>query len=380
MSHKPATIRIDRERFPIDEWRLIETRLGDDDGGLTGTLFTVGNGYLGLRADWCPDPQSAGTYVNGFHETFPIKHAEHTHTLARTGQTLLNAPDAKSIELDIGGEVLRLAPLHRVQANVSSYLRTIDFRDGVLRSELIWETTAGVRVKVVSERLVSLEHRHLAVVRLSVTALSGSAPVTITSQLVNRQDLGTDNPGGASTDPRRGRTFDHRVLEPVLQDEEPPAPGEGGTSVLGFRTAESGMLIAAAVRHVIDGVDGATITTELAPDRATTTIRIDLGEGDTTTVTKYVAYHAAGQIPLDPDASTIGDLAGGCRDTLDSAVRGGWAQAESEQRGWLEQFWEPQRRRVVGDDPGPAGDAMEPVPAGPGERRRPRSTASPPRG
>ncbi len=154
MSHKPATITIDRERFPIDEWRLIETRLGDDDGGLTGTLFAVGNGYLGLRADWCPDPQSAGTYVNGFHETFPIKHAEHAHALARTGQTLLNAPDAKSIELDVGGEVLRLAPLHRDQSNVSSYLRTIDFRDGVLRSELIWETTAGVRVKVMSERLV----------------------------------------------------------------------------------------------------------------------------------------------------------------------------------------------------------------------------------
>ena len=85
-------------------------RLGDDDGGLTGTLFAIGNGYLGLRGDWAPDPQSAGTYVNGFHETFPIVYPETAYALATTGQSMLNAPDAKSIELAVGGEVLRLAP------------------------------------------------------------------------------------------------------------------------------------------------------------------------------------------------------------------------------------------------------------------------------
>ena len=93
MTRPGSTIAIDRERYPIDTWRLVETGLAGD-GGLTGTLFAVGNGYLGLRGDWAPDPQSAGTYVNGFHETFPIQHAEHAFALARTGQSLLNAPDA----------------------------------------------------------------------------------------------------------------------------------------------------------------------------------------------------------------------------------------------------------------------------------------------
>ena len=76
MTRMNSTITIDRDRFPIDAWRLVETSLGDDDGGVTGTLFAIGNGYLGLRADWAPDPESAGTYVNGFHETFPIVYAE----------------------------------------------------------------------------------------------------------------------------------------------------------------------------------------------------------------------------------------------------------------------------------------------------------------
>ena len=154
MTRQASTITIDRERFPIDSWRLVESGL-DGDGGLTGTLFAIGNGYLGLRADWAPDPESAGTYVNGFHETFPIVHAEHATALARTGQSLLNAPEAKSIELMIGDEVLRLAPEHPQRSQVSDFRREIDFRTGMLRSELTWHTRAGARVRVVSQRLVS---------------------------------------------------------------------------------------------------------------------------------------------------------------------------------------------------------------------------------
>ena len=40
---------IDRDRFPVDPWRLIETRYSED--GVAETLFAVGNGYLGLRGN-----------------------------------------------------------------------------------------------------------------------------------------------------------------------------------------------------------------------------------------------------------------------------------------------------------------------------------------
>ena len=72
---------------------------------------------------------------------------------------------------------------------MTDFRREIDFRTGVLRSELTWHTRAGGRVRVVSQRLVSLEHRHLAVLRLSLELLDAPAAVTITSQLVNRQDV-----------------------------------------------------------------------------------------------------------------------------------------------------------------------------------------------
>src|SRR3546814_4761752 len=99
---------IDRGRFPVDEWRLIETEGSLDDAGVTETLFAVGNGYLGLRGNY-PEgrfAQEQGTFINGFHEIFPIRHAEQAYGFAEVGQTIVNAPDAKVMRVYVDNEPL----------------------------------------------------------------------------------------------------------------------------------------------------------------------------------------------------------------------------------------------------------------------------------
>jgi alpha,alpha-trehalose phosphorylase len=78
---------LDRGRFPADPWRLVETRYSADDLSLTETLFAVANGYLGMRgnAEEGRPVHAHGTFINGFHETWPIRHAESAVGLARTG-------------------------------------------------------------------------------------------------------------------------------------------------------------------------------------------------------------------------------------------------------------------------------------------------------
>ncbi len=350
MTRRSSTITIDRERFPIDPWRLVETGLGDDDGGLTGTLFAIGNGYLGLRGDWAPDPESAGSYVNGFHETFPIVYPETAFALARTGQSMLHAPEAKSIEVAVGGEVLRLAPDHPERSRVTDFRREIDFRTGVLRSELTWHTRAGGRVRVVSQRLVSLEHRHLAVLRLSLELLDALGAVTINSELVNRQDVAARSAGRAKADPRGGRIFDRRVLEPVLQTHADAGSPGGGTVTLGYRCVGSGMTIAGAYRHAVAAGGDVVFDTELAGDRAATTMRLDAASGDTVTLTKYVAYHSSSQVPEASGDVSIEELAARCRSTLDAAEAAGWQHALAEQQAWLDRFWARTDIAVDGDD------------------------------
>jgi alpha,alpha-trehalose phosphorylase len=107
----PVEDPMDRTRFPIDPWRLVETRFSGDDLGTTESLFTVGNGYLGLRGNYeeSRDAYHDGTYINGFHETWAINHAEEAYGFARVGQTIVNAPDPKVIRLYVDDEPLHLS-------------------------------------------------------------------------------------------------------------------------------------------------------------------------------------------------------------------------------------------------------------------------------
>ena len=103
------------------------------------------------------DAYEHGTFINGFHETWPIRHAEGAFGFARTGQTIVNVPDAKLMKLYVDDE-----PLVIGTADLEHYERSLDFRDGVLRRSLVWRTPSGKRVRVDSTRMVSMTQRHLA--------------------------------------------------------------------------------------------------------------------------------------------------------------------------------------------------------------------------
>ena len=104
MKQRIVPDQLPQHLFPVHPWRFIEREFARDLLPLTETLFCAGNGYLGLRGDHdegrgACDP---GTFVNGFHETWSIHHAEEAFGFATTGQTIVNAPDAK-IDLAVGG-------------------------------------------------------------------------------------------------------------------------------------------------------------------------------------------------------------------------------------------------------------------------------------
>ena len=190
---------IDRDRFPVDPWRLVESSFDLEDSGVTETLFAVGNGYLGMRGNH-PEGRHAqehGTFINGFHETFPIRHAEQAYGFAEVGQTIINAPDAKVMRVYVDDE-----PLSLDLADVREYERVLDMREGVLRRHILWVTPSGKDVRIDFERLISFEEKHLAVMTVQVTVLNADAPVAINCQILNRQD-GEDVYGGTPSSPMR---------------------------------------------------------------------------------------------------------------------------------------------------------------------------------
>ncbi len=341
-NHAPPPTGLDPYRFPPDPWRLVERQYDPSDMGTTETLFAVANGYLGMRAnpEEGRDAHSHGTYINGFHETWEILHAENAFGFAKVGQTIANAPDAKLIKLYVDDEPLLLG-----KADLPEYERSIDFRTGILTRDLLFNTPAGKQLRVRSTRMVSVHDRHLGVMTFEITMVDGEAPVTVSSQILNRQD-GEDEyhvpdaalgEGPTIPDPRRASTFDHRVLVPEDQRED------DGFAAVGYRCAGSGMTIAVAQRHLINGTDPWSVSTSVEPDHAKTVFEFELRPGDSVHITKLVSYHTSTGVPS-------AELIDRCERTLNRAVDAGLDTIVDQQRQRWADFWADSDVRVTLDD------------------------------
>ncbi|UMG94273.1 glycoside hydrolase family 65 protein [Nocardioides sp. TF02-7] len=324
----PVADPLDRSRFPVDEWRLVEKRFSADDHGVTEALFAVGNGYLGLRGNYSEsrDAHVEGTYINGFHETWPILHAEEAYGFARVGQTIVNAPDPKVIRLYVDDEPLQISV-----ADMLDYERALDFRSGVLSRELIWRTPGGKRVRVRSTRMVPLAQRHLAVLTFEVELLDQKASIAISSQMLNRQDIRPEfgDPGAPEhADPRKADRFDRRVLLPVISS----ADAETGRLRLGYRTAESGMTIGVVADHDLDTDSAYSMGVQAEDDMAKVIYRIAGEPGVPVRLTKLVSFHTASSVPPR-------ELIDRCERTLDRTHEQGLQHQYDEQRQWLDDFW-----------------------------------------
>ena len=346
-NHLPPPTGLDPHRFPVEPWRLVETEYSAHDLGHTETLFALGNGYLGMRAnpEEGRDAHSHGSYVNGFHETWEIQHAENAFGFAKVGQTIVNVPDAKLIKLYVDDEPLLLST-----ADLEHYERSVDLRTGVLVRDLLWRTPGGKRVRVRSTRMVSVAERHLAVMTFEVTMLDDSAPVVISSQLLNRQD-GEDeyHVAGAALgeaevehDPRQARQFDHRVLHPTSQRDETDDGGQGDV-ILGYTCTNSAMTIACGYRHEISIPTPYEVFTDVDGDLARTVVEVDARPGQTIRLTKFVSYHTSTGVPCE-------ELADRCARTLHRAAASGIDALLGEQTDALARFWESSDIEIVGDE------------------------------
>ncbi|HSL58673.1 MAG TPA: glycosyl hydrolase family 65 protein [Acidimicrobiales bacterium] len=325
--------------FPSDDpWRIVETRWTDHHSARAETIFSLANGYIGMRGtvEEGRPALEPGTFVNGFHETWPIVHAEEAYGLARTGQTIVNVPDTTLLKLYVGDEPL-LLPVARMH----EYSRVLDMRAGTLTRDLVWSTPSGIHVRVRSQRLVSMEQRHVAAMSYEVTVLDVDAPVVVTSQVLNREDARPDEENGrnGTVDPRQAPSFAHRVLEGLVADHD------GARLLLGYRTTNSRMTLGIGVDHVIDTAAPHTVSTEVGSDLSSVVVTVDAQAGVPIRIVKYVAFQHSRRVAAR-------ELVRRCGRTLDRVVRNGYEALLEGQRAELDRFWE--RADVVVEPVDPA--------------------------
>jgi alpha,alpha-trehalose phosphorylase len=310
-----------------DPWRMVERDPNPDDVGRTESLFAVSNGYIGIRGahEEGEPAYRPGTLLNGFHETWPIIYPEAAYGLATSGQTVVPVPDGTSIQLLVDED-----PVNMATTEVREYERALNMADGTLSRRVTYQLQRGLRIKIDSSRFVSLTHRHLACIRYDLTILHGPdgqaepgvpTDLILSSELVTRLPVVTD----PDADPRRTRS----LAEDALRPDGERVDGVGVTRM--YRTAGSGLAIAAAMDHSFDPAALTHMRTNVDKDRAYVMFAVRAAPGQTVTLTKWLAYHYG---PVDSDA-----LANRAAVTLHRASNAGYSAALEEHEKEVAAFW-----------------------------------------
>ncbi len=318
---------INHPAFKVEPWCLRAIGLDLAVLAQSESIFALANGHIGWRGNLDEgEPHGLpGAYLNGVYELRPQPYAEAGYGYPESGQTVINVTDGKVIRLFVEDE-----PFDVRYGELRAHEQCLDFRAGVLHRTADWTSTAGRSVRVTATRLVSFAQRSIGAIAYEVEALDGTVGLVVQSELVANATLPT-----RERDPRVAA-----ALEAPLVDEAHSAIATRGELL--HSTRYSGLRIAAAMDHVIDAPATTTVKGESFDDLARTTVTATLEQGQRLRLVKFVAYEWSGSRSL-PAVRDQADAA------LAHARQTGWDQLLTEQRRYLDAYWERADVELDGD-------------------------------
>ena len=303
--------------FAVEPWSVTEHELHLDALGRTESVFALSNGHIGLRGNLDEgDPHGIpGTYLNSVYELRPLPYVETGYGYPESGQTIINVTNGKLIRLLVDDE-----PFDVRYGTLTSHERTLDLREGVMRRRVEWRSPAGDAVRINSTRLVSLSQRAVAAILYEVEPVDDSLRVVVQSELVANEEL-----PDLGRDPRTAA-----VLERPLVAEEHTATGT--EAVMVHHTRQSGLRLAAGMRHIIDGPPNTDLDLWASDDVCRLTIATRLAPREKLRIVKFLAYGWSSQ-------RTRPALTDQVVAALAAARLTGWDGLVAEQRAYLDEYW-----------------------------------------
>jgi alpha,alpha-trehalose phosphorylase len=314
--------------FHGEEWVIRETPLDLSVLANTESIFALSNGHIGLRANLDEgEPHGLpGTYLNSFYETWPLPYPEGGYGYPEAGQRLINVTNGKIIRLLVDDE-----PFDIRYGDLRRHERVLDFRAGVLRREVEWASPAGQAIHLSSVRLVSLVQRSVAAILYEVEPLEDAASFVVQSELVANEPL----PATVHDDPRAGAAVADALSSEYFSDHKLRV-------TLAHRTRASGLLMAAAMDHAIEGPPETETEVWSSEDLGRVTITTELDPGQRLRVVKLLAYGWSSQRSLPSVRDQVeGALAGARHKSWEGLVAG--------QREYLDRFWDGAEIEIEGD-------------------------------
>ncbi|HEX2043397.1 MAG TPA: glycosyl hydrolase family 65 protein [Acidimicrobiales bacterium] len=314
--------------YTVENWLLRETRLDLEVLAESESIFALANGHLGLRGNLDEgEPYGLpGTYLNGLYEKRPLPYAEGGYGYPESGQAVINVTNGKLLRLLVDDE-----PFDVRYGTLEAHERVLDLRAGTLTRDVHWVSPAGQAVRLRSVRLVSFTQRAVAAISYEVEAIDDRARVVVQSELVANEPL--PPPGD---DPRVAAA----LTSPLVAEDY--GTREHMSVYLTHRTAASGLRVAAAMDHRVEGPPSTQRIVESGPDTGRVTVTTVLQPGERLRIVKLLAY---GWSSLRSRQALRDQVAA----ALIAARATGWDGLLAEQRAYLDEFWDGALVEVDGD-------------------------------
>ncbi len=160
-------IKYDIGKNEYRNWIVGETDFQPEHLGKYETIFTLGNGYMGVRAatEETYQEETRGCYIAGVFDKFPGEVTE-----------LANIPDWLNVDLILDGEKFNLKT-----GKILSYQRQLNIKDGQPVRNIEWESPTGKKTRLTFERFVSLDNIHFTALKVKIIPLNYSGAIKIRS-------------------------------------------------------------------------------------------------------------------------------------------------------------------------------------------------------
>ncbi len=276
-------------------WVLKGSRLKGLEEGVKGSLFALGNGYIGTRGTEEIRSENAdsdeGTYLNGAFYREKITYGESAYGFATHNNKILRVADGKKIVFESQGELFSpdLLVIEKALDEALEPLAQLNLAEAVLSHQYLLQTASGKQLSVSTRRFVSQAEKNLMVVQYQLVALNFSGVIKIHTLLdVNFDSSEIDS--NKSEDPREG-VFSGRDF---MQEHERYTASDLSYFIHEIIDPQSLVCVAA----VCDSDSTLTFCAEeetlvkqnAQADQLKTTYQLELQQGVSSNIDKYLFY------------------------------------------------------------------------------------------
>ncbi|MCD6544411.1 MAG: glycoside hydrolase family 65 protein [Flavobacteriaceae bacterium] len=166
---------MNQEYIIPNEWSIIEEGFDQDNITASESIFSIGNGAMGQRANFEEDYSGEtfqGSYIGGIYYPDKTRVGWWKNGYPEYFAKVLNAPNWIGINVNINGRSLDLKT-----CKVSEFKRELNMKEGVLYRSFIAELPGGDQIKVNATRFLSLDFDEVGAIKYSITPVNFSGEI-----------------------------------------------------------------------------------------------------------------------------------------------------------------------------------------------------------